>query len=108
MSVGRIRAAGAVQEKGARSLRRVEVAGRVADEGAKTDGRVEVAGCVASERIKTDGRVVGARGEGQERIITLRGVASGIASVGWGADCLRGRYKQNITERQSNKKTRSS
>ena len=81
ISVGGVRAAGGVQEKGARSLRRVEVAGCVATEGGKTDGRVEVAGCVATEGGKTDGRVAGARGEAEERIITLCGIATRVASV---------------------------
>jgi len=64
ISVGIVRAASGIQEKGARSLR-----------------RVEVAGCVATEGGKTDGRVAGARGEGEERIITLCGIATRVASV---------------------------
>ena len=81
ISVGIVRAASGIQEKGARSLRRVEVAGCVATEGGKTDGRVEVSGCVVGEGGKTNGRIAGSRGEGEERIITLCGIATRVASV---------------------------
>ena len=52
----------------------------------KTVGRVVVAGCVAIERSDRPMAVLlGPSGEAEERILTLSGVAVGIASVRWGS-----------------------
>ena len=103
ISVGGVRAAGGVQEKGARSLRRVEVAGRIATEGGKTNGGIEVAGCVATKGGKTDGRVAGARGKREERIITLCGIATGVAPSGAGTTaCIIGDSARPTTAMRTN------
>ena len=88
-AVGRVGGAGGVVNKGIDTGGRVLRAGAVKEKGARSLCCVKVAGCVATEDGKTDGRVARTRGEGEERIIALRGIASGIASVRRRDNCLR-------------------
>ena len=100
-TVGRVEVASHVVFERLKTVARVVEAGGVVQEHSKTGGRVVAAGCVAGERIKTDSRAL-AGCQVQKRIITLGGIAAGIASVRCrnNPESSRGRRKCKRTKRK--------
>ena len=87
-----------------KTVGRVVAAGGIVHEHSNTGGRVVAAGCVAKERIKRPmARIALRRLSGRKkRIITLGGIAAGIASIGCrnNPESRRGRRKCKRTKRK--------